>query len=97
MFVERLCRYGTGRVDNQLQFKYDFKEPNMEVCFAYSIPYTFSDLQDYLSSIQDKPFVKVSSLCESFSGLELPLVTIGKEERTASKINAVIAARIHPG
>ncbi len=24
-FVERLCRYGTGRTHNQLQFKYDFR------------------------------------------------------------------------
>lgn len=35
----------------------------MEVCFAYSIPYTFSDLQAYLTTIQDHPYLKVSSLC----------------------------------
>jgi len=30
-------------------------------------------------------------------GLELPLITIAKEERSSSKINTVIIARIHPG
>lgn len=68
----------------------------MEVCFAYSVPYTFSDLQAYLTTIQDHPYVKVSSLCESFSGLELPLITIAKEDKP-NKINVVLAARIHPG
>lgn len=35
----------------------------MEVSFAYSIPYTFSDLQDYLNIIKQKSYVKVTSLC----------------------------------
>jgi|JI10StandDraft_1071094.scaffolds.fasta_scaffold114479_3 hypothetical protein len=51
----------------------------MEVSFAYSIPYSFSNLQSYIATIEDKPFVKVSTLCESFSGLELPLITISKD------------------
>lgn len=62
-FVERLCRYGTNHIENQLQFKYDFKEENMEVDFAYAIPYTFSDLQDYSHSIKDHPNVTISQLC----------------------------------
>lgn len=51
----------------------------MEVSFAYSIPYTFSRLQQYIASLQGQPHVKVSTLCQSLSGLELPLITIAKE------------------
>jgi hypothetical protein len=95
-FVERLCRYGSNRVSNQLQFKYDFKYEDMEVYFAYSIPYTYSYLQTFINSIRANPLVTVSSLCESFSGLDVPLLQISKEQSNA-KTNLIIAARIHPG
>lgn len=95
-FVERLCRYGTGRTANQLQFKFDFSRENMEVYFAYSIPYTYSDLLEFLEDIRPHPYVKLSAACESFSGLELPLLSIssGCGQKKAS---VVMTARIHPG
>lgn len=36
----------------QLQFSYDFQYPNQEVYFAYSIPYTFSQLESFLKEIK---------------------------------------------
>jgi len=54
-FVERLCRFGTNNTQNQLQFKYNFHEENMEVSFAYSIPYTVTKMQEYVSQLQSHP------------------------------------------
>jgi len=68
----------------------------MEVYFAYSIPYTYSYLQNFIGAIKSNPLLTVSSLCESFSGLDVPLLQISKEQSRA-KTNLIIAARIHPG
>lgn len=95
-FVERLCRYGTDRTLNQLQFKFAFTHPNMEVEFAYAIPYTLSHLQGLVSSIADHPEVQVSTLCESFSGIELPLIRVSDSSKH-KKMVAVITGRVHPG
>lgn len=95
-FVERLCRYGTERVSNQLQFKFDFYAENMEVYFAYSIPYTYSDMQQFVQSINSHPQVRISTLCESWSGLDLPLVKIG-QSNDHKKMVVIATARIHPG
>ena len=95
-FVERLCRYGTGRTANQLQFKFDFGREDMEVYFAYSIPYTYSDLLQFVEDIRPHPHVTVSPACESFSGLVLPLISISNAS-TGKKTNVVMTARIHPG
>jgi len=35
----------------------------MEVFFAYSIPYTYTDLQNMISDIKRNPLVRVSELC----------------------------------
>lgn len=43
-FVERICRYGSETKRFELQFKYNFSKPNMEIFFAYGIPYTYSKL-----------------------------------------------------
>lgn len=95
-FVERLCRYGSGRTAHQLQFKFDFRRENMEVYFAYSIPYTYSDLLRFVEDIKSHPCVKVSTACESFSGLELPLISVSSG-CGQKKSSVVMTARIHPG
>lgn len=48
VWVERICRYGFDRKTFQLQFKYNFREKNQPVYFAYSIPYTYSQLQNFI-------------------------------------------------
>lgn len=46
--------------------------------FAYGIPYTYSQLENFITEISDtnKDIVKVEKLCESVSGLNLPLLVI---------------------
>lgn len=68
----------------------------MEVYFAYSIPYTYTDLHEFAEDIKSHPYVKVSSACESFSGLELPLISISNGS-SQKKTNIIMTARIHPG
>ena len=78
LWAERICRYGFDRKTFQLQFKYNFKEKNSPVYFAYSIPYTYSQLQNFITGIttSSSRYVKSSKLCESLGGLDLPLLTI---------------------
>lgn len=51
-FVERPCRYGFNIRQWQLQFTYNFTEHNQTVYFAYSIPYTFSQLETFVKEIK---------------------------------------------
>lgn len=48
LFVQRFCRFGFDRKNYQLQFVYDFKEVNQTVYFAYSVPYTYTDLENFI-------------------------------------------------
>ena len=63
----------------------------MKVFFAYSIPYTYSKLEAFISDLQlNYPkLVKCKKLCESLGGLSVPLLTIGApnegEENTHSQ------------
>jgi len=67
-----------------LTFEYTFEYPNDKVFFAYSEPYTFSQLSSFLQQFnteqqkleKDKQFIKFETLCKSLSGIEIPLLTI---------------------
>lgn len=111
-WVERLCRYGFDRKAFQLQFKYHFKEKNQQVYFAYAIPYTYSRLQHFITDVSLKHgrFIKLSKLCETLGGLDIPMLTITNgpegEENSDDNITmtevrkkkvVLITGRIHPG
>ena len=110
--VERICRYGLDKKHHQLQFKYNFTRKNSTLYFAYSIPYTYSHLQHFISEMaqQHPNELKVTKLCESLGGLELPLLHItnqvkGSENQDENidrcenikKKVVLLTARIHPG
>lgn len=50
----------------------------MDVYFAYSIPYTYTDLQAFIQGIKNHSVVKVGELTQSFGGLSLPLIILSK-------------------
>ena len=87
-----------------LCFTYTFTEPDT-VFFAHSYPYTYSDLQAYLLSLQldDRValFTRRKLLCNTLAGNRCDVLTItarcSDAERSASKPAIVISARIHPG
>ena len=52
LFVERYCRYGFDKKTYQLQFGFNFSEVGQSVYFAYSIPYTYTDLEKFVKEIK---------------------------------------------
>jgi hypothetical protein len=83
------------------------------VYFAYSIPYTYSRLQNFIAEVGEKSprYAKASRLCETLGGLDVPMLTItnaleGEEnsdenisigENSIKKKIVLVTGRIHPG
>jgi hypothetical protein len=61
-----------------LSFTYEFENENEEVYFAYSIPYSYSYLLDFLEEIQKKhkQFIKINYDHESTGGIPIPVLSI---------------------
>nr|XP_036218369.1 uncharacterized protein LOC106625653 isoform X6 [Bactrocera oleae] len=87
-----------------LTFNIEFKHDNDTVYFAHSYPYTYSDLQDYLMTIQKDPvkskFCKLRLLCRSLAGNNVYYLTVtapvADEEAMRKKKAIVVSARVHP-
>jgi hypothetical protein len=61
-----------------LSFTYTFKSEGDQVHFAYSVPYTYTALQDYLEEIRrnHQDIARVDKLCESLVGNNCDIITI---------------------
>ena len=81
-----------------LSFDFSFEYDDNTVWFAYAIPYTFTKLSKFIESINENPYIQVSQLCKSLSGLDVPLITLTNFEMDdENKEYIVISARVHPG
>lgn len=84
-----------------LSFCYTFECDEDVVWFAFSEPYTYSELQSDLLRIERSPKYKRifarKTLCSSISGLNCDLLTITNADRNANKKAIVLSARVHPG
>ncbi len=88
-----------------LSFTHKFEFSNDKCYFAYSYPYTYSDLQDYLKALQlDKLRAKClrrSNLCHTLGGNRCDLLTITEPTTSLNELNQrkgiLISARVHPG
>ena len=88
-----------------LVFTYTFEHAGETVFFAHSFPYTYSDLQSYLLSLQMderiSQFCRRKLLCNTLAGNRCDVLTItarSKELDDASdKPAIVVSARVHPG
>lgn len=95
------------RVPFCLSFQYTFKYDNDDVQIAYCVPYTYTDLLDFLKEQSSLEYVKASNilreekLCSSLSGVEVPMLTITDyNDKTIDILKrkaAIISGRIHPG
>lgn len=78
----------------ELSFEVEFRGEE-ELRFAYCIPYNYSDLLRDLKQISS--VAEVGTLGQSFTGVNIPLVMIGKHEEKVQKQVLFITGRVHPG
>lgn len=64
------------------------------VYIASSFPYTFSDLNNFLTSKKNNPFLKISNIGNSGKGNEIKLLTIGNED-VSNNFKILITLRHH--
>lgn len=87
-----------------LTFRYTFPYTDDTVYFAYSLPYTYSELQGLLDNYEQDPvkskFINRKTLCRTLGGNNCDYLTItnkGPLEEIRKKKGVVISARAHPG
>lgn len=88
-----------------LAFSHTF-EHNDDVCYiAYSLPYTYTDLQRFLFKIQSHPqrsrYIRRKLLCHSIAGNLCDVLTITAKSASPEILNqrvvVIISSRVHPG
>ncbi len=82
-----------------LSFSFLFDQEDEDYYFAYSFPYTYTDLQRFLHGIEVKqfPYFRRELLGRTVQYRRMDLLTITDFESTAPKKTIAITARIHPG
>lgn len=70
--VQHAAAYIT--MPNTVSFRQRFEEDEAYVCFT--IPYTYTDLRNYLKTVEAHPLVHVETLGKTKSGHDVPLVTV---------------------
>lgn len=102
------CKTGKKKMSLRNQytftFSYTFDHPDT-VYFAYTFPYTYSDLQRFLMRLEADPiasnYLHRRSLCNTLAGNRCDVLTI--TERTVGAVESkykpgiIISGRIHPG
>ncbi|XP_077195342.1 cytosolic carboxypeptidase 3 isoform X2 [Paroedura picta] len=94
-----------GRQYFSLTWTFQFPHDRDTCYFAHCYPYTYSNLQDYLSAIARDPkrskFCKIRILCQSLARnvvyvltITNPLQDFQEEKRKAA---VILTARVHPG
>jgi hypothetical protein len=81
-----------------LQFQIEFPYDNDIIYISYGLPYTYTDLLSYIRSWKTiaPQILTVSTLCRSFLGKSVPLLTITRESSNPKQV-IFLTARCHPG
>ncbi|CAI2371044.1 unnamed protein product [Moneuplotes crassus] len=89
-----------------LKFSYTSKFTDDEVYFAFSVPYSYSQLQHFLQNVvEESPLIKSNKisyereeLCQTLSGRKVDILKItNPSKKQTKKQSVVIMARCHPG
>jgi len=88
-------------------FTYKFKYSGDSIYFAYSQPYSYSELRDDIAGIEADPdrgcFVTTKTLCTTLAGNPCEYLTITSKKKDkdvldlAKRKGIIITARVHPG
>lgn len=94
----------SGKSYYTLSFTYTFLEDEDVVFFAYSCPYTYSEMMRYLQNLEEVGekgnFLKRRLLTYTIAGNRCDCLTIvapGTPEEIKGRRGVVISARVHPG
>ncbi|XP_043666701.1 cytosolic carboxypeptidase 2 isoform X1 [Vespula pensylvanica] len=107
---ENISYYKNGESDEEkekhtLTFNISFPHDHDTVYLAHCYPYTYTDLQEYLTKIVSDPiktrFTKLRLLCRTLAGNGVYYLTITApptyDDEVRRKRGVVITARVHPG
>ncbi|CAG9336270.1 unnamed protein product [Blepharisma stoltei] len=103
-YANGIRKPGSSKMFYTMTFAYEFKYTNDTVFFAYSFPYTYTDLMQDLQALEDNYYVSQIMarrlLCYTIAGNRCEYLTItaqGTPEQTKKRKGVVISARAHPG
>lgn len=87
-----------------MTFSYEFLYDDDTVFFAYSYPYTYTDLVEELKLISTdvikSQYCSRKTLCDTLAGNKCEMLTITSKqnlETLSKRKGVVITARVHPG
>ncbi|KAI8926625.1 hypothetical protein BC831DRAFT_221843 [Entophlyctis helioformis] len=95
----------TKRPSHSLRFTLSFPVHNDTIYVAHCYPYTYSDLQRYLSSLKQDParslLFRHRVLCKSLCGNNVDLLSVTKRvnhpDELVGRKAIILSARVHPG
>ncbi|SPQ97295.1 unnamed protein product (mitochondrion) [Plasmodiophora brassicae] len=100
----RTGRYQASRPYHSLSFTLQTDGDTTTLYLAYSYPYSYTALQQYLRDLMEEParrkFCRRDVLCRSLAGNIVDIVTVTdftKSEDMSTRKGVVITARVHPG
>jgi hypothetical protein len=103
-FKNNVRRHVVTKSYYTLTFTFTFDHSEDSVYFAYCFPYAYSDLQDYLDSLEANVdtfnFVTRKLLCRTLAGNRCDYLTItnpGEVQEIQKRKGVVLSARVHPG
>lgn len=103
-YCNGIRRPGSSKLFYTMTFTYEFAHSEDNVFFAYSFPYTYSDLMQDIQTLEDNPYVsQIMSrrlLCYTIAGNRCEYLTVtsqGTPEQVKKRKGVVISARAHPG
>jgi hypothetical protein len=103
-YPNSIFKPNTNKPLYSVSFSYNFVHSKDVVYFAYSYPYTYTDLMKYLLQLENDPahnnYFSRKLLCNTIGGNRCDYLTITSAEipeYMKNRKGVIISARVHPG